>query len=73
LISFLFSLGQKENESEGQHYSSLQVFTFYLLSGSAATGKYAISLRWLALFTDQFTFEDSLPRHARAGPMNPIT
>jgi hypothetical protein len=35
--------------------------------------KYAISLLWLALFTDQFTFEDSLPRHARARPMNPIT
>ena len=37
--------------------------------------KYAISLLWLALFkfTDQFTLEDSLPRHARARPMNPIT
>ena len=31
--------------------------------------KYAISLLWLALFTDQFTFEDSLPRHARARPI----
>jgi hypothetical protein len=35
--------------------------------------KYVISLLWLALFTDQFTFEDFLPRHARARPMNPIT
>jgi hypothetical protein len=35
--------------------------------------KYAISLLWLALFTDQLTFKDSLPRHARARPMNPIT
>ena len=35
--------------------------------------KYAINLLWLALFTDQFTFEDSLPRHMRARPMNPIT
>jgi hypothetical protein len=35
--------------------------------------KYAISLLWLALFTDQFTFKDSLPRHARARSMNPIT
>ncbi len=35
--------------------------------------KYAISLLWLALSTDQFTLEGSLPRHARARPMNPIT
>jgi hypothetical protein len=40
---------------------------------SAAPGKYAISLLQLALFIDQFTFEDSLPRHARTRPMNPMT
>jgi hypothetical protein len=41
-------------------------------TGSAAPGKYSISLLWLALFTDQFTFEDSLPRHVRARPINYI-
>ncbi len=38
------------------------------------TGKNTrFSLLWIASFTDQFTFEDSLPRHARARPMNPVT
>ncbi len=41
--------------------------------GSTAPGKYAISLLWLASFTDWFTFADSLPYHARARPMHPIT
>jgi hypothetical protein len=38
---------------------------------STAPGKYAIYL--LSLLTDQFTFADSLPCHARARPMQPIT
>jgi hypothetical protein len=43
--------------------SSLSAFH----SGPPHRGKYAISLLWLALFTDEFTFEDSLPRHAWQG------
>ncbi len=62
------SKNKKENGCEGQ-----QVFTFAFHPGPPHRKKYAISQLWLALFTDQFTFEDSLPRHARASPMNPIT
>ncbi len=44
-------------------YRSL-LFAFH--SSPPHRKKYAISLLWLELFTDQFTFEDSLPHHARA-------
>jgi hypothetical protein len=47
----VLSKNKKENRCEGQ--DDLQVFTFCLPHRE----KYAISLLWLALFTDQFTFE----------------
>jgi hypothetical protein len=62
---------KKENGCERQ--DDLQVFTFAFHPSPQHREKYAISLLWLALFTDQFSFEYSLPRHTRAQPMNPIT
>jgi hypothetical protein len=54
---------------DGKHRKELKV------PGSAALGKYAISLLWLASFTDKFTFADSPPLNEpeRARPMHPIT
>jgi hypothetical protein len=61
------SKNKKKDGCEG--LDDLQVSLFAFHPGPQHREKYAISLLWLALFTDQFTFEDSLPRHARARPM----